>query len=47
MWSGIAPMTCPDCKGTGRNGFIGPYALVCRLCFGLGHRMLDYAHAGH
>jgi len=41
----LAPANCPDCHGTGRNGRIGPYALICRLCAGLGHRVLTYRHA--
>jgi hypothetical protein len=44
VWSALAPARCPDCQGTGRNGTIGGYALVCRLCYGVGERMLTFAH---
>jgi hypothetical protein len=46
----IAPDTCRDCKGSGRNGTLGGYPLTCRLCDGFGSVALTYGHwqeAGH
>lgn len=39
---GISP--CRECGGTGRNGRIGPYPLLCRPCLGSGHLIKDFAH---
>lgn len=38
----LAVTRCRECGGTGRNGTLGGYALLCRACDGTGHRMVLY-----
>jgi DnaJ-class molecular chaperone len=33
----LAVVRCKECDGTGRNGRIGPYEVLCCACEGNGH----------
>jgi hypothetical protein len=42
--SEYAPGDCKDCGGSGRNGTLCGYAVVCRYCLGRGQVSAQYGH---
>lgn len=35
--------SCPECRGTGRNGSMGAHALSCQVCAQTGSILREYA----
>lgn len=47
MSTGVELCVCRDCQGSGWNGSLGGYALVCRPCGGQGRIARAWAHIVH